>query len=180
MNPMPHLPSPGPNPEPEEEVEVFEQVRLVADAVIFGEHDGSVHVLLIERRWEPFQHCWALPGGHANPREEMIDACRRELAEETGLQVEHLTPVNTYAAVGRDPRPARYVTFAFTARVQGLPAPTASDDAIRAGWFPVHEALREVPLAFDHAEIITDAYRMLAAPGRSQTGAAQGPPPCCS
>lgn len=134
-----------------------ETVRLTADVVLLAaREDGQLCVLLIRRGWPPFEGRWALPGGHVDPGEETVSAARRELHEETGLHAVDLFPVGVYATPGRDPR-GRYVTFAYTTTLSGLPPlPTAGDDAKEAQWWPVRE-LTEDGLAFDHYRIITDA-----------------------
>src|ERR1700754_3805735 len=63
------------------------------------------HVLLIRRRWEPYQGCWALPGGYVDHGETFAQAAERELAEETGLKgAGGLIRVGLYDAPDRDPR----------------------------------------------------------------------------
>ncbi|WP_435061907.1 NUDIX domain-containing protein [Amycolatopsis thermoflava] len=136
-----------------------EMARLTADVVLLGERaDGELCVLLVRRGWEPFQGCWALPGGHVDAGEDTQAAARRELAEETGLQARSLDLVAVYAAPGRDPR-GRYVTFAYTGSVPGsLPVPTAGDDASEARWWSLSEVARwPERVAFDHWQIIADA-----------------------
>jgi 8-oxo-dGTP diphosphatase len=143
--------------------ETAELAHLAADVVLFSGHGDNMHVLLIERRWNPFQGRWALPGGHLDIGEETGDAAHRELREETGLSAERLTYVNVYAEPGRDPR-GRYVTFAWTARLEDRPQPVAADDAARAEWWPVRTVLTpgSTMLAFDHDRIIWDAITIAA------------------
>jgi 8-oxo-dGTP diphosphatase len=137
-----------------------EIARLTADAVVFGTRDRDLHVLLIRRRWAPFEGCWALPGGWVDPGEETMAAAHRELSEETGLRVAELRPFAVYGDVGRDPR-GRYVTFAYTTRLPHTPTPTAEDDAADAQWLLVDDVLTgKVRLAFDHARIVDDALRL--------------------
>src|SRR5690606_39391063 len=63
-----------------------ETIRLTADVVaIAPDADGLEHVLLILRRWDPYEGHWALPGGHVDTGEAVRTAAARELAEETGL-----------------------------------------------------------------------------------------------
>ncbi|MEV4317101.1 NUDIX hydrolase [Actinocrispum sp. NPDC049592] len=133
------------------------------DLVLFARRaDGVLAVLLIERGWEPFAGCWALPGGYLDPGETSEQAARRELAEET-----HLTPppalalVGVYDTPGRDPR-GQVISTAYTALLDHLPTPQAGDDARAAAWVPVPIAL-DRPLAFDHARILTDALGTLRA-----------------
>jgi ADP-ribose pyrophosphatase YjhB (NUDIX family) len=56
---------------------------LGAGAVVF--QDGKV--LLIERGQEPLKGYWTLPGGLVETGERLECAVRREVAEETGLEV---------------------------------------------------------------------------------------------
>jgi len=60
---------------------------LGVGAVIF--QDDSV--LLIERGQEPLKGWWTLPGGLVETGERLDQALRREVLEETGLNVEPLT-----------------------------------------------------------------------------------------
>jgi len=48
--------------------------------------DGKV--LLGQRSKPPLEGVWSLPGGHVEPGEKAIDAVRRELAEETGVEAD--------------------------------------------------------------------------------------------
>lgn len=59
-------------------------------------------VLLIRRRHEPLKGEWSLPGGLVEIGEELHQAVRRELKEETGLEVE---PVEIMAVFDRIMRP---------------------------------------------------------------------------
>lgn len=138
-----------------------ETAHLTADVVALGrDTDGRVHVLLIRRRWAPFEGCWALPGGHVDQSETDENAAHRELAEETGIRVGMLKYVGAYREPGRDPR-GRYVTFAYaTVLMAHLPPATAADDAVEARWVPV-SALSSLPLAFDHRRIIDDALKVV-------------------
>ena len=45
-------------------------------------------VLLVQRRRPPMQGTWTLPGGRVERGERLTDALRREVREETGLEVE--------------------------------------------------------------------------------------------
>jgi 8-oxo-dGTP diphosphatase len=136
---------------------VREVTRLTADVVLLAtREDGQRCVLLIRRGWAPYMGRWALPGGHVDAGEQTVAAARRELLEETGLDVGSLDLVGVYAAPGRDPR-GRYVTFAYAATLIGPPPmPTAGDDAAEACWWPVVDVAPE-QMAFDHDQILADA-----------------------
>jgi ADP-ribose pyrophosphatase YjhB (NUDIX family) len=127
---------------------------VTVDAVLFTERAGVLHVLLIRRGHEPFKGSWALPGGFVDIDEDLDDAVRRELREETGIDGVPLTQFHTFGAPDRDPR-ERIITVAYHGCVAAEEVePRAGTDAADARWFPV-AALPA--LAADHDEIIARA-----------------------
>jgi 8-oxo-dGTP diphosphatase len=145
-----------------------ESAQLTADVVLLATGPrGLPHVLLIRRRWDPFEGRWALPGGYVDPGEHTHDAAARELAEETGVRVS-ITPrdlTGVYADPGRDPR-GRFVTFVYSVRFAGpLEQVTAGDDAAQARWWPLDVALQtgHGRLAFDHHRILVNAAALAGA-----------------
>jgi 8-oxo-dGTP diphosphatase len=131
-------------------------VWVTVDVVLLTVRAGRLAVLLVERGAEPFEGCWALPGGFVAQDEDLDAAARRELAEETGIRTgAHLEQLRSYGRPGRDPR-GRIVSVAYLALVPELPAPVAASDARGARLCALDE-LAAVDLAFDHAEILGDA-----------------------
>ena len=130
----------------------YPRPMLTADCVVTT---PCGEVLLIRRGNEPFKGCWALPGGFMEMDETIEHCAVRELMEETGIEVveDELHLVGVYSAPGRDPR-GRTVTAAYAVRVSDGMQATAGDDAAELRWWPL-AALP--PLAFDHAQIISDA-----------------------
>lgn len=124
---------------------------------------------------------WALPGGFqltdAPPGtpwkpgiETAIEACVRELLEETNLDISRqsgdLLHIGDYEGGGRDPRDSdeawsRSQVFAIDLPDE-LAASTVvgSDDAMDARWFNRNALPRNI--AFDHARIIEDALDAMA------------------
>jgi 8-oxo-dGTP diphosphatase len=117
-----------------------------------------LHVLLVRRGEEPFKGMWATPGGFKRPDETLDEAARRELSEETGVDVASLlTQFGAYGDPGRDPR-MNVVTVAYLAVLRDVGAIVAGTDATDAALVPVSDILEErIELAFDHVSIVRDA-----------------------
>lgn len=135
---------------------------LTVDLVVVTREDPP-RVLLIRRQKDPFAGRWALPGGFVDENEPLEQAARRELREETGVDVAELTQVGAFGDPGRDPR-GWTVTVAYLAIVDSSTVqPTAGDDAAEAKWFPWNQW---PDLAFDHDKILRAAQRKLTENGR--------------
>ena len=148
----------------------YPRVAVTVDVVLLTVRDGRLGVLLVQRRQHPFRGQWALPGGFVEPDEDLDDAARRELAEETGVLVKsgddpvalgHLEQLRTYGTPGRDPR-MRVVSVAYVGFTAQGDVSAGSDAADVRFWAVDDLAIRGigspdgVPLAFDHACIVTD------------------------
>jgi 8-oxo-dGTP diphosphatase len=86
--------------------------------------------------------------------ETVEDACRREVKEETNLELYDMRLVGVYSDPGRNPR-GHVVSVGFTARAD-LAQLKAGDDAAQA---EVIGNWRDHRLAFDHRRIIEDACK---------------------
>lgn len=141
----------------------YPRPALTVDAIIFKK--GTDELLLIQRGKDPYAGKWALPGGFLELDELLVDGCRRELKEETGLEVTELAQFKTYDAVQRDPR-GRTISVVFYGVAGDEAAVEGADDAARAEWFHVGQ-LPE--LAFDHGLIISEflQYTSGHGPGKS-------------
>lgn len=147
---------------------------LAVDVVALALREGALQLLTIRRGAPPFRGCWALPGGfvqvsdEGEQGEDLERAAARELAEETGFDVEtsgvYLEQLYTFGAPGRDPR-GRVISVVYLALVPAdVPLEArAGDDAAHAAWRALDEVLDEgaEALAFDHAQIIDMARERL-------------------
>ena len=136
----------------------FPSFAVTVDIVILTMADGVLHVLLVRRGEEPFKGMWATPGGFKRPDETLGEAARRELSEETGVDVPSLlTQYGAYGDPGRDPR-MNVVTVAYLAVLRDIGAIVAGTDATDASLVPVSDIVGErLELAFDHIRIVRDA-----------------------
>ncbi|OLT48266.1 NUDIX hydrolase [Saccharomonospora sp. CUA-673] len=100
----------------------MDRVRCVGGIV----HDDDGRLLLIRRAHDPGRGLWSLPGGRVEPGETDHAAVVRELAEETGLDVE---PGPYTGTVLREP----FVIHDYACRVRGGRL-AAGDDASDARW----------------------------------------------
>ncbi|HEX2155181.1 MAG TPA: NUDIX hydrolase [Acidimicrobiia bacterium] len=102
-------------------------------------------ILLVQRGREPGKGLWAVPGGKVDVGETLVDAARREVMEETGMEVEVGDVLWAGESIGPgDPPGWHYVLVDFFAtRLAG--EPVAADDAAALGWFTLDEAL-QLPL----------------------------------
>jgi 8-oxo-dGTP diphosphatase len=132
------------------------QTPLLAVDVIV-EMGLPLRVVLVQRRHPP--HGWAIPGGFVDIGETVAQAARRELREETALDVELTELLGCYSNPTRDPR-GHTVSIVFIGRARG--EPRAGDDA---GIAELFDPAAPPALVFDHAQILAD-YRALRASGQ--------------
>ena len=112
-------------------------------------------IVLIERR--NFPPGWAIPGGFVEVGETVETAARRELFEETSLEVDLRILLGVYSRPDRDPR-GHTVSVVYVGRAHGTPK--AADDARELGLFMPDEL--PMPLAFDHQRILADYLEFLS------------------
>lgn len=151
----------------------FPPFAVTVDLAIFTIRTGLLNLLLVQRADHPYRGDWALPGGFVRSNESIEEAAYRELAEETGVADfhGHLEQLRTYGALGRDPR-MRIVSVAHVVLAPNLPEPQVGGDAAAARWWPIGDLNLtaratgdpDTPvLAFDHAQVITDALDRIRA-----------------
>ena len=117
-------------------------------------HEGRF--LLVRRGREPSKGMYAFPGGRVHDGESDEAAVRRELLEETGLQVESVVPLQEFLL---PPAPnADYPAFRLLVFRGYAPSGTmmAGDDAAEAAWFSIGEmeGLPVIPSVLETARSI--------------------------
>jgi 8-oxo-dGTP diphosphatase len=97
--------------------------------------------LIIRRGHEPRKGEWSLPGGLVELGERLVDAVRREIVEETGLDVEVGPMVETFDRVHHDPEGRVRFHFVIVDYLCVAPSGTAvaGSDAEAVAWVTSEE-----------------------------------------
>jgi len=153
----------------------YERPSVTVDLVLMSIIDGQLSALLQQRGEEPHKDRWALPGGFVGIDEGLDEAARRVLAQKAHMPDAYLEQLYTFGATNRDPR-MRVITVSYFAL---LPADqfaaalkNGADLALAELIIPwdgetggtvsaCNEDDQELPLAFDHAEILGHAVKRL-------------------
>lgn len=131
--------------------------RPAASAVVFC----GQSVLLVERGKGAPAGIWSLPGGHIEPGEKAIDAARREVREETGLDPTLQGLVDVHDVLLRDTSgmlTAHYVLAVYFGTVTGG-TPVAASDARAAAFHPL-SSLQSLTLTPGARRLITEAQAL--------------------
>lgn len=124
------------------------KIFVTVDVLVINKKTDEI--LLIKRLNEPFKDCWALPGGFVDENEDLEQAARRELFEETNIETTEMTQIGAFGTPNRDPR-GHMISVAYQTDLIDNQIVKAKDDAKEVKWF----SIKDLPeLAFDHLEII--------------------------
>jgi 8-oxo-dGTP diphosphatase len=128
---------------------------LGVGALIF---EGA-NILLVERGREPLKGYWSIPGGILETGEQLADGIRREVREETGLEVETVSMFEIFERIIADAdgkTEYHYVLIDYLCRPTGGKLEPASD-VKRAAWVSQPD-LRNYRLTEGTLEVIERAF----------------------
>lgn len=132
--------------------------KLAALAVVIRED----RVLLVKRRNEPDAGLWGFPGGHVELGETALDAARRELHEETGVQARALRYLTNVDVIDhhRDGSVRFHFLLAAVLCEHVSGDPEARDDVSDARWWDIADVVAgRVPASRNVDAVITLATR---------------------
>jgi 8-oxo-dGTP diphosphatase len=138
--------------------------REFPDHPIVGVGGVVIHrgrVLLIRRGNEPLKGAWSIPGGLLELGEELAEGVRRELKEETGVDVEPLEILDVFDRIFRDGPRVRYhyVIVDYACRWKRGRLRPASD-VLDARWVG-REDLPEYHLSERATSVVQQAFEFL-------------------
>jgi 8-oxo-dGTP diphosphatase len=120
--------------------------------------DGD-RILLVRRAFPPFQGFWDIPGGFLEEGEDPVAGLRRELREETGLEIEPVDFLGIWIdRYGGDSTAEATLNLYWTAHVVGG-EPAAADDVAELRWFDRTELPAADELAFENVPLVLAAWR---------------------
>ena len=120
------------------------------------------NILLVERAGEPMKGYWSIPGGIVETGERLADGIRREVREETGLEVDALSVFEIFERIIADAEGKteyHYVLIDYLCRPLGGQLAPASDVSGVAWVSP--EDLRNYRLTDGTLEVIERAFAKL-------------------
>lgn len=117
--------------------------HIAAVSALIVHPDGRILLIKSPRRG------WEFPGGQVEEGENLIEALKREIKEEAGVEVE----VGRLAGVYSNIKPPSKVIFGFLAEYASGELKT-SDESLETRWFDRQEALRRVSNAAIRGRLI--------------------------
>lgn len=113
--------------------------RVAVGGVVFNDNK----ILLVKRGKPPSQGKWAIPGGKVRLGESLLQACERELLEETGIATRARAPIFVFDLIAEGAQAIAYhyvIVDVYASYVSGNIKP--GDDATDAAWFTREELTR--------------------------------------
>ncbi len=116
-----------------------ETIAIGVGAVVFRGDE----VLIIKRGKPPFEGAWSIPGGGLEHGERVIDAVKREVREETGLEIEVIALLDVFDALPRETGDGflRHTVIIDYVAEWKAGEPVAGDDAAAAEFVSLETAI---------------------------------------
>lgn len=134
-----------------------DKLSISVDCVIFGFDEEGLKVLLIDCNMPPYVGKKSLLGDLVNSNESLEQAAIRVMKKRTTLTNLYFDDVKAYSAPDRHPL-GRVISVAYYSFIKISDYKIQDTDGKHLGWIPIDEIDN---LAFDHNQILTDAFRQL-------------------
>ena len=146
----------------------YPQAPRAAVAVVARASTTPPKYALVRRSNPPGAGLWSLPGGGIDVGEETLDAAKRELREETGLEdgLWHPHPFTTADAIYTDEQGRTEFHYLIAETFCALPSAVhleAGDDASEARWWSLQDVERMDDVSGDCARVLKRAEALVAA-----------------
>jgi len=129
------------------------EIIQAVDAIV---EDGKGNVVLIKRKYPPYQGFYALPGGSVEKGEKSKEALVREVREETNLNVDIIEKIGIYDQEKRDPRGNVHSTAYRCIVIGNISEMQTGEETEEVKLFS-KEQVKDMALAFDHKNMLRDA-----------------------
>lgn len=134
-----------------------DKMYVATDCVIFGFDQGTLKILVFNRRVEPLKGEWSLIGSFVRGDEDVQDAAKRVLKEITGLGGVFMEELKSYGKADRDPG-ARCISIAQYALIRIGEQDKELVESHGAHWYDIDK----VPsLVLDHDQMLKDALERI-------------------
>ncbi|MEH6626765.1 MAG: NUDIX domain-containing protein [Motiliproteus sp.] len=139
----------------------FDAPLTSVDSVLFSYHQECLKLLLVQRSNHPEQGKWGLPGGFVDLQvdQSLEDTARRILRAKTAIDPPYLEQLQTFGNGSRDKR-GWSVTVCYSAMMAYQSCEPHVSSVADVQWVNI-DKLDQLPLAFDHGDIIAHARERL-------------------
>ena len=133
--------------------------QVAIGAVVINEG----RVLLVRRKNPPSQNLWAIPGGRVKHGESLVDAVKREIMEETGINVEVGEAVHVFDIIESNKAKdelIHYVIIDYQAKyISGKIK--AGGDALDVRWVTADE-INQIPINETSLKLLNNKFSFLS------------------
>jgi 8-oxo-dGTP diphosphatase len=137
-------------------------IPLVAVAIL---RDGKV--LVVEEKAEPYHGQWVIPQGYIRNNETTVEAARREVREELGIEVEIVGLVGVYDDFVKEKgRTVHFVIICYAGNQPGRGEVYPTREVINSAWKDPSEEFGNAPQVVQR--ILTDVSTLSKRGGRTQ------------
>jgi len=134
-----------------------DKLYVSVDCIILGFKSNEIHVLTINRKFEPLKGERSLMGGFVKENENINDTVSRVVQEYTGINDVYLEQVGTYGDVHRDIA-ERVISIVYYALINMELFDEKLEKKHNAQWINIHDVGE---LIFDHNLFLKDTLKLL-------------------